>query len=300
MHLILRLPRACVDPLGHNLEMRFSAILLVMLLTSNADAEVKFFPSTAQLVEKLLRHKPRVMAFGEYHQVEGGAKVASAVKRFADQMLSSLAAAASDLVVETWVTEGKCGETETKAVAKVEESIKRPEATESELVTLIKRAKSAGVQPHILTLSCDEYEAIQPEGGEIDYVKLLGVVTTQLKKGIDQALAKSPKQKTVVVYGGALHNDLYPRKKELGIFSFAKAVKKQVAGRYLEVDLYVPEYIERDKEIPKEKWYAEWRTKQAGRAGQPALVERGPMSYIVIFPMTNSDPAAPAKQQNQP
>jgi hypothetical protein len=262
---------------------------------------VRFFASTAALVEKLLSHKPRVIAFGEYHQVEGGAKVASAVKRFGDQMLATVAPSASDLVVETWVTEGKCGETETKAVAKVEESIKRPEATESELVTLIKRAKAAGVQPHILTLSCDEYESIQPDGGEIDYVKLLGVVTAQLKKGIDQALVKAPKQKTVVVYGGALHNDLYPRKKELGIFSFAKAVKKQVGGRYLEVDLYVPEYIEHDKEIPKEKWYGQWRAQQAAHGGEPALVERGPLSYIVIFPMTirASQPAAPPKQQDQ-
>ncbi len=274
--------------------MRFSPILLVMLLTSAARADVKFFPSATEIVTQLMNKKPRVVAFGEYHQIEGGAKVASAVKRFGDQMLERLAPSSSDLVVETWVTDGKCGAVETQAVAKVDETIKRPEATEDELVTLLKRAKGAGVRPHILTLSCAEYEDIQPKDGQVDYVKLLGVVTAQLKKGIDASLEKAPRGKTVVVYGGALHNDLYP-KKILAQFSFAKAVKKEVAGKYLEVDLYVPEYVEKDKEIPLEPWFAKWKKLQSSHPGQPALVERGPMSYIVIFPIT-SNPTAPAKQ----
>jgi len=281
--------------------MRIVAFALVMLLTSAARADLQFFPTSSAIVANLWRKKPRVVAFGEYHeiqgQVSGGAKVPSAVKRFGDEMLASLAADSSDLVLETWVTEGKCGETETKAVAKVEESIKRPETTEDELVTLLKRAKSAGVQPHILTLSCAEYQDIQPKDGEIDYVKLLGVVTAQLKNGIDAALDKAPKRKTVVVYGGALHNDLFP-KKELAQFSFAKAVKKLVGGRYLEVDLYVPEYVEKDKEIAAQPWFHAWRKQQAAHPGQPALVERGASSYIVIFPITSipTDPAAAVKQ----
>ncbi len=294
--------------------MRFSTVLvLVIALTAclaggPARAEVTFFQSPSQIVAKLAALQPRLIAFGEYHQVEGGAKVASAVKRFGEQMLDAVAKDASDLVLETWVTEGKCGKTETAAVAKVEETIKRPETTEDELVTLLKRAKAAGVRPHILTLSCAEYQQIQPKDGEIDYVKLLGVVTAQLKKGIDAALKTSPVGKTVIVYGGALHNDVHP-KKELAAFSFARAVSKEVGGKYLEVDLYVPEYVEHDKEISAEPWFAEWKKAQAlfAHRGQAALVARGPTSYIVIFPMTmssgspatstlpTSDPAAAAK-----
>jgi hypothetical protein len=266
------------------------------LATGSAHAKVKFFSSPSEIVTEVMSHQPRVVAFGEYHQVEGGSTVPSAVKRFSDQMLAVLAARASDLVVETWITEGKCGATETAAVAKVEETLQRPEATEDELVTLLRRAKSAGVRPHILTLSCAEYEDIQPKNGEVDYVKLLGVITAQLEKGIDAALQTAPREKTVLVYGGALHNDLFP-KKELAAFSFAKSVRKKVAGKYLEVDLYVPEYIEHDKEISRERWFAEWRKAQTAHPGQPALVERGPLSYIVIFPITtSSDPAAAAKQ----
>ena len=282
--------------------MRFAAIWLVMLLTvSSARADVKFFASPSEIVAQLMSKKPRVVAFGEYHQIEGGAKVPSAVKRFGDQMLQAIAPATSDLIVETWVTEGKCGETETKAVAKVEETIKRPEATEDELVTLLRRAKTAGVRPHILTLSCAEYEDIQPKDGEVDYVKLLGVVTAQLKKNIDASLKVAPKGKTVAVYGGALHNDVYP-KKILAQFSFAKPVAKEVGGKYLEVDLYVPEYIAGDKDIVAERWFSEWKKLEPSHPGEAALVARGPSSYIVIFPMTRngsnppSDPTAAPKQ----
>jgi hypothetical protein len=263
----------------------FFSLVWVLPLTSRAANEPRFYASPSEIVSSLLERKPRVVAFGEYHQIEGGSKVPSAVKRFGDEMLTAVAPAASDLVLETWVTEGKCGASETKAVAEVEQTIKRPEATEDELVTLLKRTKAAGVQPHILTLSCKEYEEIQPKDGEVDYVKLLGVVTAQLKKGIDAALAKAPRDKSVIVYGGALHNDLQP-KKELARFSFAKAVSKQVKGRYLEVDLYVPEYIASDKKIVAEPWYSKWKQAQAAHPNQTALVERAPSSYIVIFPIT--------------
>src|SRR5438105_8957094 len=97
--------------------MRFAALVLVMSLTSHADNKLRFFASPSEIVSELLSRKPRVMAFGEYHQIEGGAPVASAVKRFGDQMLASVAPSASDLVLETWVTEGKCGAVETQAVA---------------------------------------------------------------------------------------------------------------------------------------------------------------------------------------
>jgi hypothetical protein len=280
--------------------MRLALLLFVTPLTAFG-GDVQFFATPSEIVTRLLARKPRLVAFGEYHQLEGGARVASSVKRFGDEMLAAIAPSASDLVLETWVTEGKCGATETNAVAKVEETIQRPQTTEDELITLLKRAKASGVQPHILTLSCQEYEEIQPKDGEVDYVKLLGVVTAQLKKGIDAALAHSPKQKLVMVYGGALHNDVLPQK-ELAIFSFAKPVAKEVGGRYLEVDLYVPEYIAADKKIIAEPWYPRWKAAQAAHPGETALVTRAPTSYIVIFPITKKETAlqpSPAPEQPQ-
>ena len=104
-------------------------------------------------------------------------------------MLDAFKAGASDLVVETWITKGDCGATEKKVVKQVETTTQRPEATEDEVVTLIKRAKTDGLQPHILELSCAEYRAIEPKDGEVDYEKLLGVITEKLRRAIIFALA---------------------------------------------------------------------------------------------------------------
>jgi hypothetical protein len=252
-----------------------------MWLLLFAALEVTSFDSESAIFKQLLDEKPRVIAFGEYHESKGGAKARSAIARFTTELLAEVAPRASDLIVETWVAAGNCGKAETQAVAKVEEHIQRPETTESEVVTLLKRGKTLGLAPHILTVTCDEYKSIQPDGGDIDYIKMLSIITVGLKRQIDAALKKSPPEKAVLVYGGALHNDLHPRA-ELRDFTFGPEVRDEVGGRYLEVDLYVPEFIETDKEIVKEPWYPIY--KKRAKPGKPTLVKRGAGSYIVVFP----------------
>lgn len=258
--------------------------LLVLLLAGVAHAEppkLTSFDTPAAALESLLGRKPRVIAFGEFHEIKGAAKVPSSVFRFREQLLASLKASSSDLIVETWVTDGKCGKTEETAVAKVEESTKRPETTEDEIVTLMKAAKAGGVQPHVLTVTCKQYADIGGNGGEIDYVKLLDTVTTVLRTKIHEVLElRAGGDKTILVYGGAIHNDVYP-KKELKDFSFARDIEKATKNRYLEVDLYVPEYIESDKELTAEAWYAPYRGLPSSKA---TLIKRGPNSFIIVFP----------------
>src|SRR5207237_1955598 len=91
-------------------------------------------------------------------------------------------------------------------------------------------------------------------------------------------------------YGGAMHNDVFPRK-ELRDYSYAKPVQKRTKGRYLEVDLYVPEYIEKDEELTGEPWYPLVANQQPGRT---ALVRRAANSFIVVFPRTREDAATEA------
>ncbi|HNN97111.1 MAG TPA: hypothetical protein PKI03_32805, partial [Pseudomonadota bacterium] len=129
----------------------------------------------------------RVVAFGEYHQTTAMAKKGapvSSLRRFSGELFGVLAPRASDIVLETWVTDGNCGSQETTAVAKVEKTTERPQTTENELVTLVKQAKSAGVQPHILRLSCDDYKSMLSADGQVDFEKLLGLLTTLLHKKI--------------------------------------------------------------------------------------------------------------------
>lgn len=305
----------------------------------------------------------RVIAFGEYHQTNATAKKGapvSSLRRFSGELFGVLAPRASDIVLETWVTDGNCGSQETTAVAKVEKTTERPQNTENELVTLVKQAKSAGVQPHILRLSCDDYKSMLAADGQVDFEKLLGLLTTLLHKKISGiATARSaPAAKTdgpatkadaakpdaakpaatmpptgpapgqpssaptaatpaaavppvaaatpppapaaspaptaaagpagnvagdrlILVYGGGLHNDLLPRA-ELAAYTFGPKVRDEQSGRYLEVDLYVPEYVERDPGMTKEPWFQLY--KKRVRPGQTVVIRRMQGSYIIVFP----------------
>ena len=249
-----------------------------------------FADAEAALGFLLRRHRPRVLGLGEYHQKKGGAKVASSIKRFSHQLLPSLATRASDLIVETWITTGNCGKVEKRVVRQVQKTTKRPKATENEVITLIRRADKLGVKPHILKVHCKDYRALLGKG-KVDYAKLLKLTGDHLGKKIDEVRVyrrqkknKSTK-KMIVVYGGGLHNDLRP-KSDFAPFSYAPRVDRSTKGDYLEIDLYVPEYIEGASTlVSEEPWFPEFRQKQSAK--HALLIERSARSYIIVFRRTS-------------
>ena len=99
----------------------------------------------------------------------------------------------------------------TEEVARTTE---RPVETESEIMRLLRRAKELGVAPHVLDIGCDEYKVLAGggAGGSVDYDKLLTITNQHLERAIGQGLLlpRAPGRPLVVVYGGALHNDLFP------------------------------------------------------------------------------------------
>jgi len=116
--------------------------------------------------------------------------------------------------------------------------------------------------------------------GRLDFDRLLRLTRDQLETQIRTALQRSG-SRLVVSYGGALHNDLQPSA-DLAPYAFGEAVAHAVDGKYLEIDLYVPEYIEKDPAIRREPWYERYR-----RAYRPKLIiviQRGPGSYALVFP----------------
>lgn len=262
-------------------------LLALLLLASSAEAApevVETFPDAFAALRDLLG-KRRVIAFGELHEIAGKSDARSSLARFHTELLGPLLPFASDLIVETWVTTGSCGETEKKVVAEVENSTQRPATTENEIITVLKQAKAGGVAPHMLEIDCHDYAALtDAKTGEVDYEKLLSLVTRGLERQMNAALARSPKSdKAVLVYGGALHNDVFPRR-ELAAYSFARTMTKRTRGRYLEIDLYVPEYIEHDDRLTAEAWYG--RYQRAAQPGRVVRVRRSDDSYIFVFPRT--------------
>jgi hypothetical protein len=246
---------------------------------------VRAYPSSADAVRALLADAGGVVAFGEIHQDTATAGTRSSLARFRDEILPVLAPRAAHLIVETWVARGACGKAETRVTEDVQTTTERPPETENEIVGLLRRAKEAGVAPHILEVTCDEYAVLAGEGGHVDYEKLLAITTRHLEAAVRQAalLPRPPERPLVLVYGGALHNDLYPQP-ALAAYTFAPAAYALMRGAYREIDLYVPEFAERVPSARKEPWYRVWR--RAAKPGAVSVIPRSSHSAVVVFPRT--------------
>jgi hypothetical protein len=240
------------------------------------------FVSPAGAMKAFVGDATGVVAFGELHQTVKTAGVRSSIARFTDEILPAIAPRAAHLIVETWVSRGACGETEKKVTGDVARTTERPAETENEIVRLLRRAKELGVAPHVLDVDCHEYQGLVGAGGAVDYDRLLTLTGQHLGRAVQQAL-KLPRpadRPLVLVYGGALHNDLAPSP-ELAKYSFGPAIDAVTRGDYREVDLFVPELVDTYPALRPERWYAAWRPVR-GRPGT-ILIRRQPRSAVVVF-----------------
>jgi hypothetical protein len=242
------------------------------------------FNRPASAFAQVLLQKPKVLGVGEFHEITGATKrkIPSAIHRFTTDMLPQLSGVADHLVVETWMKTGKCGETEKKAMAAVQETTKRPETTEDEVTTLLSHAYDQKVAPHVLTVDCDEYKKMLDDKGELDPVNTLQVVSDKLLEKA-QELLKRPETRMVALYGGALHNDLFPDE-DLKTFSYGPQLDEETKHQLLELDLYVPEYIENDDDLKKAPWFA--GAMKLAKAGKTVLVQPHEHSFVIVFART--------------
>ncbi len=244
------------------------------------------FDAPADAVAHVLARKPRVIGFGEYHQTRSTAHIRSAISRFTTDMLPALRGHASDLVVETWAEYGNCDAKATAAAAAVKHDTERPATTENEVLALLAAAKDSGVHPHVLPFDCADYHAVTGDDGQVDYEKMLLLITHRLRD-VALVLLEREETGTIAMYGGATHNDLYPYE-SVADFSYVQKVQERAGGSYVEVDLLVPEFAAGDKLLPKEPWFA--LVAQAP-PGKVVLIERDPGSFVIAFPPSPRPPA---------
>jgi hypothetical protein len=117
-------------------------------------------------------------------------------------------------------------------------------------------------------------------GNEVDFDRLLRLTRDQLEAKIRDAVDRAGSG-LVLSYGGALHNDVSPEP-DLAPYAFGPALEKLVPGRYLELDLYVPEYLQKSASLKATPWYRAYR--KARRRGRFTLVRRGESSFALVFP----------------
>jgi hypothetical protein len=231
----------------------------------------------AAAIEMILHENPapRVYAIGEYHQTHATADETSSLVRFTHDIVPLLEPHAHHMLVETWEADA-C---RTKA-AVIEKVIDRPNTTQMELLDLRKRSLQVHLQPHDLSMTCLEQDALLDPHKGIDYVLLLEVVTQKLHEATEILLAEDPDH-AVIVYGGALHNDLYPRWPLEELSYAAPLARKHGPGSVLEIDLIVPEIVAPLPMVRDEPWFP-----LLARASPERTIvwRRGPSSYVVILP----------------
>ena len=248
------------------------------------DTPCETFSSSRAAFERVLASAPLVLAVGEVHEVEGAPRVKSALKRFSDELLPTLKGRATSLIAETWMTTGRCGEVEKKATAEVKKVTQRPDTTEDELTTMMGRAYDLGLVKHILLINCEEYRGMLDEQGELDADKSLRLVRRKVEEKALEVREKGEgavSGRMLVLYGGALHNDLVPAD-GWADYSFGPSLTAELDGGYAELDLLVPEYIEKDEDLRKEPWFG--AALKLARGGSTVLVTPHPNVWMLIFP----------------
>lgn len=239
----------------------------------------RVFPTARAALEHILASSPRVIGVGEVHASTERPGIPSTISRFTDELLPVLAPKTTDLVIETWRLESACGAPAEQVVTQVEVETKRPEETKDEIIILAEKAKALGVRPHDLAVSCSEYPTLLDEQGEIAYDRLLRMLTVKLGVFADAAIDTADAR--MVLYGGAMHNDLFPSE-DLADYSYGVDARKRGGEGYVELDLYQPELlVGRDTLIEPG-----WAPLLEGAVGpdHAVLYERGPGSYVLFLP----------------
>lgn len=237
---------------------------------------------------EVLTRQPLVLGIGEVHATSASGKITPAIRRFNATLLPLLRRRASDLIVETWITQGECGETEKQAVEQIQAATDRPPETEDDIVNLLRRTRDLGISPHVLELTCAQYRSLQAQDGELDEERLLGLVKQLLLEKAKHLFERNEERnssRTVVIYGGALHNAVAPPP-DLAAYSYGEALDLETAGRYIELDLFVPELIEHDEEAQREPWFPYFQRHVSPR--KTLLIRVRPETYLLIFPRSQA------------
>lgn len=253
------------------------------------------FSSARSAAEWLAAFDVAVLAVGESHAPRGAPAVPSATSRFTREMLPALAPTTGELLVELWASDPRCRATVAR-VAEAQRAVTGAQRAEnqSEFVTLGTTAKALGVTPYLLRPSCEEYERVA-DAGDDDVAVMLELVARVTAKDALRFAARAADAGTrrrVVAYGGAMHNDRAPRP-ELARYAFGAAIEAEHAGRYLELDLVVPEFVAGGGPWEQQPFFARFREDGPPSAG--VTVYRGhERAYTLVFARADVESGAPS------
>lgn len=243
---------------------------------------------------------PLILGVGEAHAPKG-ATAPSAARRFASELLPVLAGRASDLLLELMMPPTGCVD----AVAEVRRdqepvTSRHADSDADEYVALGARARGLGIVPDMLRPTCADMDAIEHAGAadekerdviDLSLTTIARLSTAQAIRLADRdARSDADRGKIVVLYGGALHNDLDPPP-EAARWSYAPDLDAHVHGRFVAIDLVVPEFISAGEAWARLPWWPHYDRTRLGR--KATLFRTGLQSFALIFPESAPTAAAP-------
>jgi hypothetical protein len=163
-------------------------------------------------------------------------------------------------------------------------------SNENEYLAMGERARSFGLVPDLLRPDCADIDAMRGEDGSDPMdatLEIIGRLTTTQAEALVLRDSRSDADlgKMVVIYGGALHNDLSPSP-QAARWSYAPALSASVEGRFVALDLIVPEFIRDDETWRALPWWPLYRPERLG--DKSTLFRTGDHSFVLVFPRTRS------------
>jgi hypothetical protein len=250
--------------------------------------ECRLFDAPEDAFAVVLASKPLALGMGEAHAQKGMEGVDSSAKRFTEKLLPALRGRASDLVVELMLPPKGCAKPAAEKQVRAEQrevTKHQAEGNQNEYLAMNEAARKVSIVPDALRPSCADLEAAA-KAGDGAVPKMLETIARLAGEKGAELVAKNQKagaDKVVVLYGGALHNDAEPRP-ERAAWSFGPALQKATAGRYADLDLFVPESIQDTESWKAMPWYPHYD--RAAHGGATVLFKTGPASWVMIFPKT--------------
>jgi hypothetical protein len=216
--------------------------------------------------------------------------VPSAARRFTEALLPLIAPRASDLLVELMLPPAGCVDAAAEMRRAQEPVVSRQASSnQSEYVTMGERARALGTVPDALRPTCADIAAIGAAGDDAVSLELeiiARLAASQAKKLVDRAAGSDrDRGKMVVIYGGALHNDLTlspDAQAEAARWTYAPALDAAVGGRFVAIDLIVPEFIGDDGAWRRLAWRPYYDPRRLG--SKTVLFRLGEKTFVLIFP----------------
>jgi hypothetical protein len=234
----------------------------------------------------VLESSPRILGIGEAHPLAGTEKIEPATRRFSRDFLPLLKGRASDIVVELLIPNPKCRKETAKAREEQKVVTERQASTDqNDYVVLAKEARSLGIRAHALEPTCDDLGRIASAGKDA-VAASLDVITRLSRETVERLYlgnASGNDTRMIVAYGGAMHNDSNPRPGREQ-WSFGPALQKLTGGRYVDVDLIVPEFISDSPAWKSLPWVGVFDATAHPEAATLFAPSDG--SFVLIFPRT--------------